>query len=117
MRDTGACRGLWAPQRMMALYVASHYKNSPNDLQLMSDAPAHRLFVLLAPVDETTNALPEILCVLQVALEGAVSKQSAQVNLSQGKAPQVCVCMCVCVLYCTQACVGGKEAKGRIWTE
>ena len=34
-------------QRMMALYVASHYKNSPNDLQLMADAPAHHLFVLL----------------------------------------------------------------------
>lgn len=34
-------------QRMMALYVASHYKNTPNDLQLMSDAPAHHLFVLL----------------------------------------------------------------------
>ena len=32
---------------MMALYVASHYKNSPDDLQLMADAPAHHLFVLL----------------------------------------------------------------------
>lgn len=31
----------------MALYVSSHYKNSPNDLQLMADAPAHHLFVLL----------------------------------------------------------------------
>lgn len=29
---------------MMSLYVSSHYKNSPNDLQLMSDAPAHHLF-------------------------------------------------------------------------
>ncbi|GJC84183.1 RNA cytidine acetyltransferase [Colletotrichum liriopes] len=26
-------------QQMVALYVASHYKNSPDDLQLMSDAP------------------------------------------------------------------------------
>ena len=25
--------------RLMALFVASHYKNSPNDLQLLSDAP------------------------------------------------------------------------------
>lgn len=32
---------------MMALYVSSHYKNSPNDLQLLADAPAHHLFVLL----------------------------------------------------------------------
>jgi N-acetyltransferase 10 len=35
---------------MMALYVASHYKNSPNDMQLMADAPAHHLFVLLGIV-------------------------------------------------------------------
>ncbi|KAL5214541.1 hypothetical protein ABZP36_003693 [Zizania latifolia] len=35
-----------AYERMMALYIASHYKNSPNDLQLMADAPAHHLFKL-----------------------------------------------------------------------
>lgn len=40
-------------QRAMALFVASHYKNTPNDLVLMSDAPAHQLYALLAPVDET----------------------------------------------------------------
>jgi N-acetyltransferase 10 len=38
---------------MVSLYVASHYKNTPNDLLLMADAPAHHLFVLLGPVDET----------------------------------------------------------------
>ena len=75
-------------KRMMSLYVASHYKNTPNDLQLMADAPAHRLFVLLAPVDETANALPEILCVLQVALEGAISRGSASAALSKGDSPQ-----------------------------
>ncbi|KAM0849436.1 hypothetical protein ACQ4PT_053744 [Festuca glaucescens] len=53
-------------QRMMALYVASHYKNSPNDLQLMADAPAHHLFVLLGQVNESENQLPDILCVIQV---------------------------------------------------
>ena len=75
-------------KRMMSLYIASHYKNTPNDLQLMADAPAHRLFVLLAPVDDTMNALPEILCVLQVALEGAISKGSASAALSKGDSPQ-----------------------------
>lgn len=54
-------------QQMVSLYVASHYKNTPNDLLLMADAPAHRLFVLLAPVDEATNALPDILAVVQVS--------------------------------------------------
>lgn len=37
---------------MMSLYVASHYRNTPNDLILMSDAPAHHLFALLGPVEE-----------------------------------------------------------------
>ncbi|XP_027078262.1 RNA cytidine acetyltransferase 1 [Coffea arabica] len=74
-------------QRMMALYVASHYKNSPNDLQLMADAPAHHLFVLLGPVDESKNHLPDILCVVQVSLEGQISRKSAIRSLSDGHQP------------------------------
>lgn len=72
-------------QQMMALYVASHYKNSPNDLQLMSDAPAHQLFVLIPPVPEGATSLPEPLCVLQVALEGRISRQSVMSSLSRGQ--------------------------------
>lgn len=75
-------------QRVMGLYVASHYRNTPNDLQMLSDAPAHRLFVLLPPVDEATHALPDVLCVVQVALEGAISRQSAAAQLAAGAAPQ-----------------------------
>ncbi|KAF2171675.1 hypothetical protein M409DRAFT_63298 [Zasmidium cellare ATCC 36951] len=72
-------------QRMMALYVASHYKNTPNDLQLMSDAPAHQLFVLVPPVSNDAKELPEILCVLQVALEGQISRESVLSSLSRGQ--------------------------------
>ncbi|KWU45208.1 putative nucleolus protein [Rhodotorula sp. JG-1b] len=72
-------------QRMMSLYVASHYKNSPNDLQLMSDAPGHHLFVLLPPLKEGDNSLPEPLVVVQVALEGNISKQTVMDNLARGK--------------------------------
>ena len=72
-------------QSMMALYVASHYKNSPNDLQLMSDAPAHQLFVLVPPIQEDANTLPEILCVLQIALEGQISRESVLNSLSRGQ--------------------------------
>ncbi|OJJ47862.1 hypothetical protein ASPZODRAFT_115075 [Penicilliopsis zonata CBS 506.65] len=72
-------------QQMMALYVASHYKNTPNDLQLMSDAPAHQLFVLVPPVDEEATKLPEPLCVVQVALEGRISRQSVLNSLSRGQ--------------------------------
>ncbi|KAG4961599.1 hypothetical protein JHK87_038232 [Glycine soja] len=74
-------------QRMMALYVASDYKNSPNDIQLMADAPAHHLFVLLGPVDESKNQLPDILCVIQVSLEGQISRQSVKQSLSNGHIP------------------------------
>jgi N-acetyltransferase 10 len=70
---------------MIALYVASHYKNSPDDLQLMSDAPAHQLFVLVPPIAEDSKHLPEPLCVIQVALEGRISKASVQNSLSRGR--------------------------------
>ena len=72
-------------QQMIALYVASHYKNSPNDLQLMSDAPAHHLFVLVPPIDDSSPRLPEPLCVVQVALEGRISRQSVMNSLSRGQ--------------------------------
>ena len=72
-------------QQMIALYVASHYKNSPNDLQLMSDAPAHQIFVLVPPVDDDSTRLPEPLCVIQVALEGQISKQSVIKSLNRGQ--------------------------------
>ncbi|KAJ3127246.1 N-acetyltransferase 10 [Physocladia obscura] len=77
-------------QRMMSLYVASHYKNSPNDLQLMSDAPAHHLFVLLPPINQVstggTSTLPEPLVVIQIALEGNIAAESAQSALARGTA-------------------------------
>lgn len=72
-------------QRLMALYVSSHYKNSPNDLQMLSDAPAHHLFCLLPPVPHTNNSLPEVLAVVQVCLEGEISQQSILHSLSRGK--------------------------------
>ncbi|KAK3072605.1 N-acetyltransferase 10 [Teratosphaeriaceae sp. CCFEE 6253] len=72
-------------QRMLAVSVASHYKNSPNDLQLMSDAPAHQLFVLVAPIAEDAGKLPEVLCVLQVALEGRISRGSVVSGLARGQ--------------------------------
>lgn len=56
-------------QRVMSLYTSAHYKNQPNDLQMLSDAPAHHLFVLLGPKameqGEKGN-LPDVLVVVQV---------------------------------------------------
>ena len=74
-------------QRLVGIYVASHYKNTPNDLQLLSDAPAHNIFVLLPPVPPNTDGaqLPEVLAVIQVALEGEISKQSVVSGLARGE--------------------------------
>lgn len=75
-------------RRCWSLYVAAHYRNTPNDLQLLSDAPAHRIFALLGPVAaEGASTLPDVLCVLQVALEGRVSRQSAMQSLRSGVSP------------------------------
>lgn len=53
-------------RRVMALFVSSHYKNSPNDLLMLSDAPAHELFVLLGPTKPDSTRLPDVLCAIQV---------------------------------------------------
>jgi N-acetyltransferase 10 len=39
-------------QKIMGLYTSAHYKNTPNDLLMLSDAPAHAVFVLLSPSAE-----------------------------------------------------------------
>jgi N-acetyltransferase 10 len=45
-------------QRIWALYTAAHYKNSPNDLQMLSDAPAHRFVpTVLWLQNDDTNLL------------------------------------------------------------
>ncbi|VDO78905.1 unnamed protein product [Soboliphyme baturini] len=74
-------------QRLMAIYVAAHYKNSPNDLQMVSDAPAHHLFCLLGPVTENQTRLPEILCVIEACMEGEIMKSSVVENMARSKRP------------------------------
>lgn len=72
-------------QRVIALFVSSHYKNSPNDLQMLSDAPAHALFVLLAPTRADSDTLPDVLVAIQVCLEGRISSKSSKAQLSRGQ--------------------------------
>ncbi|OQR78084.1 N-acetyltransferase 10-like, partial [Tropilaelaps mercedesae] len=77
-------------QELVGLYVASHYKNSPNDLQLLSDAPAHHLFVLLAPLskgNKSDKQMPQVLCVIQLCYEGGISESSAAYHLSRDQQP------------------------------
>jgi N-acetyltransferase 10 len=70
--------------QMMSLFVSSHYKNTPNDLQLMSDAPAHSLYVLLGPIDSSVGGLPDVLCAIQLSLEGKISRDIVREQLSRG---------------------------------
>ncbi len=71
-------------QRIWGLYTSAHYKNSPNDLQMLSDAPAHRLFVLLGPQREGSSGIPDVLCVVQVAFEGKISQKSVHAEMAKG---------------------------------
>ncbi|KAL3069386.1 hypothetical protein niasHS_018111 [Heterodera schachtii] len=70
---------------LMSIYVAAHYKNSPDDLQMLADAPAHHLFVLMAPVPADQSSVPQILAVVQLCLEGSISKQSVTNVRDKGK--------------------------------
>ena len=52
---------------------------------MLSDAPAHSVFVLLSPTAESdSDSLPDIIAVVQVALEGQISKKAVQAQLARG---------------------------------
>ena len=73
-------------QKLMGLYTSAHYKNTPNDLQMLSDAPAHAVFVLLSPsAEEDADSLPDVLAVVQVALEGKISRKAVEAQLARGQ--------------------------------
>lgn len=69
--------------RLMSLFISSHYRNTPNDLQMLSDAPSHMLFVLLGPIDGS-GTLPDVLTAVQVSLEGRINKENAKKQLAKG---------------------------------
>ncbi|EJT98812.1 N-acetyltransferase Nat10 [Dacryopinax primogenitus] len=71
-------------ERCWGLYVAAHYKNAPDDLMLLSDAPAQRLFVLCKEIQTDATTLPEPLCVIQVAMEGRISRDAVMEGLRGG---------------------------------
>ena len=72
-------------QKLMGLYTSAHYKNTPNDLQMLSDAPAHSVFVLLSPsAEQDSDSLPDVLAVIQVALEGKISRKTVEAQLARG---------------------------------
>lgn len=73
--------------KLMSLFVSSHYKNSPNDLLLLSDAPSHHIFVLLPPLTEDITDIPDVFVAIQVAIEGSISKDAIKQALGRGTRP------------------------------
>lgn len=56
---------------LFSLFIASHYRNSPNDLQILSDSPNHEIFAML-----TKGTYPRVVCAIQVAFEGRCEKNT-----------------------------------------
>ena len=75
---------------LMSLFISSHYRNSPDDILLMSDSPGHYIFALLGPITGTNakaqkkNSVPDILCVILVSLEGKIPKNLYEEGISRG---------------------------------
>ena len=65
----------------MSVYIDGVYLNDqdfvfkhPNKV-LLSDAPAHQVFVLLGPMSEgSSDGLPDVLCAIQVCYEGEINQ-------------------------------------------
>ncbi len=85
-------------KKVVGLFVTSHYKNTPDDLLLLADAPAHFIFVLLAPdADESDNesdggnksvGVPDVLVAIHIAIEGCLVKSAVQSAMRRGLKPQ-----------------------------
>ncbi len=71
-------------RNLMFLFVSSHYKNSPNDLQMLSDAAGHEIYCLLGPLTDKTR-LPDILCAIQICYEGDLSNETVARQLTHGQ--------------------------------
>ncbi|GFR30827.1 RNA cytidine acetyltransferase [Trichonephila clavata] len=65
-------------QQLVSLFVSSHYKNSPNDLLMLADAPTHHIFCLLSRQEVNANTIPNVICVIQVCMEGNLRGENYQ---------------------------------------
>lgn len=72
-------------QKIMSIFASSHYRNSPDDLQILADAPSHRILVLTSPLNFSANFLPEILSALHISYEGQISRIFLEKNLINEK--------------------------------
>lgn len=72
-------------QKIMSIFSSSHYRNSPDDFQILADAPSHRILVLTSPIGFSANFLPNILSALHISYEGQISRVFLEKNLMNDK--------------------------------
>nr|UXY87538.1 N-acetyltransferase 10 [Cryptomonas curvata] len=70
-------------QKIFSLLVSVHYKNSPDDLQMVCDAPSHRILVFVTPLPLSIVILPDVLGVLHISYEGQISQKFVEKNLNK----------------------------------
>ncbi|AFN83833.1 putative P-loop ATPase/acetyltransferase fusion [Encephalitozoon romaleae SJ-2008] len=59
---------------MFSLFISSHYRNSPNDLQILADSPRHEILALVTPVEDNGKDIPKVICSLQISFEGKCAR-------------------------------------------
>jgi N-acetyltransferase 10 len=72
---------------LVSLSVASHYRNEPDDLFVMSDAPSQRLFALLPPLEPNQTEI-KVLCYIQLSLEGRIPPDILEAARDRGERPE-----------------------------
>jgi N-acetyltransferase 10 len=70
-------------QKIFSLLVSVHYKNSPDDLQMLCDAPSHRILVFITPLALSLVILPDILGVVHISYEGQISHKFVEKYLNK----------------------------------
>lgn len=77
---------LFSPQgekelrQLFGIYVLAHYRNEPDDLGMIADAPHHIIRAVKLPTGK-------IVCALQIAIEGPIERDRATELLKGGKIP------------------------------
>nr|UXY88033.1 N-acetyltransferase 10 [Cryptomonas curvata] len=70
-------------QKIFSLLISVHYKNSPDDLQMICDAPSHRILILVTPLPLSIAVLPDVLGVLHISYEGQIAHKFVEKNLTK----------------------------------
>jgi len=68
-------------RQLFGIYVLAHYRNEPDDLALIADAPHH---IVRAVLTKTTK---KVVCALQIAQEGNLDEELIEELLRGGKTP------------------------------